>query len=255
MVSRIFTLAGIATFMGVAIAASATGCSNDSGVVATNVDAGARDAAREAFVPSTGDDDYEPAESCASKDPVDAAKLPYAKALRSPGACSSDEVAALAKYYGEQNPANLSVADWAATVSETCAACVFTDHDAEEWGPLLVEDDAFAGVNRGGCIEIQSKSEACGRAYEQAITCMTVTCLPPAQGGSSTCSTPRETNECITDAVTMGPCAEAYASAKRECGAALGDYEKACGPKTEGEYGFEATIPAHCGGSAPDAGD
>ena len=256
MVSRIFTLAGIATFMGAVIAAGAAGCTNDdAGATATDVDAGATDAARDRFVPPTGgDDDDEPAESCAAKDPIDAAKIPYAKAARSPCACSSDEVTALAEYYREQNPGNLSVADWAATVSESCAACAFTAIDAETWGPLLVEGDKLAGVNRGGCIELASKSEACGRAYEQVITCMVVMCLPPAQGGSGTCSTQAEFNACRDEVVGTGPCAEVYAAVERECGSNLGDYERAC-TATAGKYSFEATIPAHCGGTADaDAG-
>ena len=254
MVSRIFTLAGVATLMGIAIAASATGCSNDEGAAAPEVDAGAKDAARDGFVPPpAGDDDDEPVESCISKEPMDAKSIPYAKALRSPGACSSDEVKALVKYFDEQE--EVSVADWAATVSDTCAACVFTATDAEEWGPVLVQDDKLAGVNRGGCIELASKSETCGRAYEQAITCMIEMCLPSAQGGSSTCSTAQEVNECITNVVSVGACAEVYAAANQECGEDLGDYEKTCGPTKEGQHIFEVTIPVHCGGTPePDAG-
>lgn len=254
MVNRVFTLAGIAALMGTVMTAGAVGCSNDDdGAATTDVDAGTTDAGRDRFVPPGSDDDDEPVESCATKDPVDATKIPYAKALRSPGACSSAEVATLVKHYGEQDPNNISAADWAATVSEGCAACVFTAPDAEEWGPLLVEGDRFVGVNRGGCVELASESEACGKAYEQALRCMIVACLPSSQSGFGTCRTQAEFDACRTDTggLFAGPCAGAYAALQQECGSALNTYERACTP-SGAKYIFQGTIPVHCGGTAPD---
>ena len=249
--------------MGAVAAAGAVGCTNaDDGVAAANVDAGmtAKDAGHDVFVPTGGDDDERP-ESCASKDPVDAAKIPYRKAKRSPGACSTEEVETLVKYYDERDPNDVSVASWAATVSETCAACAFTPADAEEWGPLLVEGDKFVGVSRGGCIELASGKEACGRAYEQTVSCIVLSCLPPAQhgfGGFGTCATQAEFNACRAEVVDTGPCADAYAKLEQECGSDFGAYELACrapaGSPAGGRYAFEGTIPAHCGGTAPDAG-
>lgn len=265
MVGRAVSLAGIATLMGAIAAAGAVGCANDDdGLAATDVDAGtkAQDAGRDVFVPpSDDDDDDERPESCASKEPVDATKIPYTKALRSPGACSRDEVETLVKYYDEQDPNKVSVASWAATVSDTCAACAFTVADADEWGPLLVEGDKFVGVSRGGCIEIASGKEACGRAYEQTVSCIVLSCLPPAQhgfGGFGTCATQSEFDACRAEVLGTGPCAVAYAALQQECGSDFSAYEEACrapaGSPAGGRYAFEGTIPAHCGGSAPDEG-
>lgn len=253
MVSRVFTFAGIATFMGALVTTGAVGCSNDDGAAATTADAGSTDARADRVVPEPVEED-EGHESCASTHPIDVGAIHYSKAATSPGACSSAEVAALAKYYEEHDLKGLSLATWAATVSETCAACVFTDHDAEEWGPLLVEDDAFAGVNRGGCIEIQSKSEACGSAYTKVLACMIAMCLPPSAGGSSTCSTQAELNDCRNEVLTTGACADAYATLQEECGSAnIETYERACNPEGA-TVGFEGAITAHCGGTRPDAG-
>ena len=254
MVSRVFTLAGIATFMGALIAAGAAGCTNDDGAPVTNTDAGATDAGPDRFVPVGDDDDEGPPESCVSTHPFDPSVIHYSKAARSPGACSSDEAAALVKYYEEHDLKGLSVASWAATVSETCAACVFTDHDAEEWGPLLVEDDKLVGVNRGGCVEIQSKSEACGSAYETVIACIVTMCFPASAGGSSTCSTQAEFNDCRNEVLTTGACADVYATLEQECGSTnVETYERACNPEGA-KVEFEGAITAHCGGTAPDAG-
>ncbi|MBX3210351.1 MAG: hypothetical protein KF764_35290 [Labilithrix sp.] len=253
MVSRVFGLAGIAVLAGAVMAVGAAGCSNeDDGATATDVDAGTTDAGRDRFVPDDGDDDDEPAESCASKDPVDVTTVPYAKALRSPGACSTAEVATLSSYY-DLNASTLSVAGWAASVSEACAACAFTASDAEAWGPLLVEGDSFVGANRGGCLEIASEKETCGRAYEQALRCMLVACLPTSQGGVGTCRTQAEFDACRSDRAGLlaGPCADAFASLQKECGAALNSYERACTP-SGAKYVFQGTIPAHCGGTAPE---
>lgn len=253
MKSRAVTLASIAVLMGAVMAIGAAGCSNeDDGVAAPDVDAGATDAGRDRSAPNNGDDDDdEPAESCASKDPVDVTTVPYAKALRSPGACSTAEVATLSSYY-DLNVSTLSIAGWAGSVSEACAACAFTASDADEWGPLLFQGDSFVGANRGGCLEIASEKEACGRAYEQALRCMLVACLPTSQGGFGTCRTQSEFDACRTDRASLlaGPCADAYASLQTECGASLSTYEQACTP-SGAKYVFQGTIPAHCGGTAP----
>jgi len=253
MVSRVFTLASIATLTGAVMAAGAAGCTNDDdGAATTDVDAGATgtDAGRDRFVPSESEDDEdEPAESCASKEPIDTTNIPYAKASTSPGACGSDEMAALVKYYGEHDMNTISVADWAATVSATCAACAFTPSDAEAWGPLLVEGDTLVGVNRGGCVELASKKEACGRAYEQTISCLVLSCPTPARGG--TCSTSSEFDECRNEVFSTGPCAAAYAEVNQECGSDLQAYERACRP-AGAKYDIEGPLAAHCGGTAPD---
>jgi len=158
-------------------------------------------------------------------------------------------MAALVKYYGEHDANTISVADWAATVSETCAACAFTASDAEAWGPLLVEGDKLVGVNRGGCIELASKNEACGRAYEQTISCLLLMCLSPERG--STCSTTSELNECRNEVFSTGPCADAYAEVEQECGSgSLQGYEQACRPEGA-KYDIEGPLAAHCGGTAP----
>jgi len=235
--------------MGTVMAAGAAGCSpnEDGGVAATDEDAGTKDAGHDRGVPEE--------DSCAAKKPIDPTTIPYAKALRVPGACSNDEVKALTKYYSEHSevPDDLSVAKWAETVSESCAACAFTASTAEAWGPLLVDGDTFLQANRGGCVEIASGKEACGRAYEQVNGCLILACFAPPQGGLGRCTTQAEFDACRNEVLSTGQCAGASEAVEQECGAKLSSYQKACGAGATNVVG--AVIPAHCGGAAPGDGD
>ncbi len=258
MANKIFALATISALMCAAMAAGAAGCSsNDDPVPATDDDAGVKDAGRDRALPN--DEEDPPPESCASKEAVDATKLPYTKALKSPGACTSDEVKALIDYFDKTDQNKVSIAAWSATVSDTCAACAFTPTTAEKWGPLVYEGDKLSVANRGGCIELASEKESCGRAYEQVLRCPIVACLPTSQGGFGTCSSQAEFDECRGDTTSLyeGPCAGAMAAVQQECGTSLSAAETACKPAAGAKYIFEATIPAHCGGEPtedPDAG-
>ncbi len=254
MIKKVFALASVSALMGVVMAAGAAGCSsNETGVAPTENDAGVKDASGDRGVPKTGEEEEEEEEGCAAKKQVDAKSFPYTKAAKSPGACSNDELKALTKYYSE-NPQDPSIAEWSKTVSETCASCVFTAADGDAWGPLLIEGDKLTGANLGGCIELASEKEGCGRAYEQLIRCYTVACLPPSQGGSGTCATQAEFNLCRNDrdGLNAGACADAATTLQQECGSSFPSYEQACAPPAGAKYIFEVTVPAHCGGTGPD---
>jgi len=162
MVGRVSTLAGIATLMGAVAADGAAGCtSDDDGVAATDADAAttAKDAGRDVFVPVGGGDDEQP-ESCASKDPVDAAKIPYeglevAGCVFERGGGDAREVITtsrtrtMSRSPGGRRP-------WARP-----ARHAHSRPRTPRWGPLLVEGDEFVGVSRGRCIEIARGKDAC----------------------------------------------------------------------------------------------
>jgi len=260
MVKKLFALASVSALAGI-VAATGAGCTTETVVPAEDVDAGPKDAGRDRAVVDPGDDDDDDEiPSCAAKEPVTLTKIPYTTALQVPGACTTADLAKLVAYFDANREAkDFTVAKWAAEVSETCSQCVFTDEAAEKWGPLLVKDDELNSLNYGGCIEIQSDNEACGRAYQQFRQCPFQACVPTQQGGESTCKTQDEFDACMDDLQGLyngGPCEASLVAAQKECGANVGAYEEACKPPTGAKYIFEPWITAHCiSGESPDAGE
>ena len=184
--------------------------------------------------------DAGPAEptSCLSTDPIDATQYPYtptAPALR--GKCTATELAALSSYY-RANATSLDLDGWRASVGADCSACAFGDADGATWAPLLVGDDGQFAVNRGGCVEAVSGSEACGRAYQQYQDCTVDACLV-------NCTTQAEFTQCRQDqAVLTTSCKGALENVKSACGETnIGQYETACKGTT---YTFEGPIKVMC---------
>ena len=251
MMKRIFDLASISALGGLTAAASAAGCSSDESTGAPT-DAGIDVKRGKDAGPPVGEptEPGEP-ESCLSTDPIDATRFPYAKARESAGACTDDELASISAFFKEKTGANqdVVVSEWSKEVGEKCAKCAFSMSDAAEWGPIIVKDDRLENVNRGGCIEVLSGNEACGRAYQQVTECRLEACL-------AKCKTQDEFTACLQDAqgIFTGPCKEAYDLMDKECGNNLGTYEKACRGT---EWTFEGPIKIQCitGGGESDAGD
>jgi hypothetical protein len=174
-------------------------------------------------------------------DKINEAAFGYATALRAPGACTAEEASKLGAYYGERADSETPapVDEWRKEVSPQCAECVFSDGSGATWTPLIVENNALAFVNRGGCIEIVSGNESCGRAYQHVTTCRAQAC--------DKCQTSEDYFDCIRDAVSLyfaaGPCESAYEALVEACGNQLGSFEAAC---DNGEWTFEAPIRVQC---------
>ena len=93
-------------------------------------------------------------------------------------------------------------------------------------------------VNRGGCIELASGNEACGRAYQQFQDCTIDACLKD-------CQTQAEFTKCRQDATVLTTsCKSAFDSLKSTCGESnIGAYEQKCKGTT---YTFEGPIKRAC---------
>lgn len=248
---KVFALGSITALVGMA---SAAGCSS-TGLL--EPDGSQRDAAPDATserrpVPRPQDDvDPWPSPRPAQCEPIDATKFPYTKALKAAGACTDDERKAIGAYFKAKTDANeeVSVAAWSKEVSATCAACAFGAEDAGAWSPILVKADQLENVNRGGCIEIVSGSEDCGRAYQQAVECRIEACrkCPKTQD---------EFAECVGDEASYSgvACKDAFDGMRTACGDGLAAYRDACKGTA---WTFDGPIRVQCitGGVDPDAGD
>lgn len=248
MVKKLFALASVTALAGIVSAVGAAGCSEtvveDSPTDAGSPDTGAK---KEAGPPE--EEEPEP-ESCLTKDPIDATKIPYTKALVAAGACTAKEQEDFTKYFKDNSDNGIKVSQWKTSVSEDCAACIFTTADADAWGPIIVSaKDGIETVNRGGCIEIQTGSVECGRAYQQYSECRLQACL-------AECKTQEEFSACLQDttAIYQGPCAASVKNAIDTCGDNIDAAETAC---KNTAYTFDAPIKSQCvtGGSQVDAGD
>jgi len=251
MMKRIFALASVSALGGLTAAASAAGCSSDEAAGSRPTDAGIDVKRGKEAGPAVDPTEAGDLESCLSTDPIDATRFPYAKAVKSAGACTEDDLKAISAFFEEKTNAGdeVLVSEWSKEVSEQCSKCAFTTSDAAEWGPILVKDDRLENVNRGGCIEVLSGSEACGRAYQQVTECRLEACI-------AKCKTQDEFTACLQDAegIFDGPCKESYDLMDEDCGAMLGAYETGCRGT---DWTFEGPVKVQCitGGAAGDAGD
>ncbi|MBX3206137.1 MAG: hypothetical protein KF764_13790 [Labilithrix sp.] len=249
MVKKLFALASVTALAGLVSAVGAAGCSET--VVESNpTDAGTPDAKAKADV-APGDDDDDDDSTCLSTDPIDATQFPYTKAVKSAGACTTAEAAALSAFFKTKVDAkeDVLVSEWSQEVSATCRACVFSDGAGETWTPIIVKDDKLDNVNRGGCIEILTGNEACGEAYQQVTECRLEACLIK-------CKTQEEFSACLQDsqAIFAGPCKDSVTKVVDVCGKALDAAETGCKGK---DWTFDGPIKVQCvtGGGQVDAGD
>lgn len=201
-------------------------------------------------VVDAGNDNSRATATCLNKNPIDATAFPYKKAApKSPHACTVKELTEIGAYYKAHAADDDLVTTWPSSVSPACAQCVFTSDQtaapATSWGPIVVGDDETGSptfsVNRGGCIEQVSGSEACGRSYQQFQDCTIQACLVD-------CKTQSDFTQCRQDATVLTTsCKDAFASVKRDCGETkIGTYETACKGTT---YTFEGPIKVACIGA------
>ncbi len=174
--------------------------------------------------------------TCFSPTLIDATKYAYAPALVSVGACTTNELAALVSFE-DNEPPKATLADLEAQVGSTCRACAFTERTAALWGPFLTNGANGSGNDYGGCMQVKSGKEACGRTYHQAAMCRDEAC-------ASGCTTAQQSRDCrASSAVFGGPCKGAYDALTTACGASLGPSQSAC---SLGKYAFQGAVAAQC---------
>jgi hypothetical protein len=250
MVNKIFALASVSALAGLVSTVAAAGCSDKDQANPSDATTGTKPGI-EAGSPTdkeggTASDD----EACMAKQAIDETQFPYKKAVKQPGACTAKELDDLSKFFRAKAGAeDISMKEWAGTVSAGCAKCVFSDGTAASWTPILTtKDDKLDDVNRGGCIEIVSGKQRCGEAYQHVADCRMEACV-------NTCDTGRKFNECLQDVqgIFTGPCKGAYDALFKECGEDLGTYEQACKGNA---WTFEGPVKVQCvTGGASTGGD
>jgi hypothetical protein len=246
MVNKIFALASVSALTGLVSAVAAAGCSsnNDPPKATPGVEAGGPSkTGQEAGAPDDNGDPNAPEKSstdCMETKAIDVTKFPYEKAKKQPNACTAKELDDLSAFFTDtaKKTQDISIKDWENVVSANCAQCVFSDGAGTEWTPILVKGDKLDNVNRGGCIEIASGKEACGRAYQNVAECRLAAC-------TDTCDTPDGFTKCLQDVegIFTGPCKAAYSSLEKECGTDLPKYEASCKGTS---YTFEGPIKVQC---------
>ncbi|MBX3197128.1 MAG: hypothetical protein KF894_03140 [Labilithrix sp.] len=170
----------------------------------------------------------EPPALCSAENQIDSTKFPYKPPRVVANACTPSELDALVTFFrsmaipGEDVP----VAEWSAEVSVGCAQCVFGDGSGATWPPIVTRGDRIDFVNRGGCIELASGSDVCGRSYQQAEACR-VTAYRECSGepgvGESRCSYARSERDAVCPS--------------------LAEHESTCAST---QFTFEAPIRAQC---------
>ncbi|MBX3206140.1 MAG: hypothetical protein KF764_13805 [Labilithrix sp.] len=245
MVKKIFALASVSALTGLVSAAAAAGCSSNEETKAgaadgapppTQVKDGGETPDRDR--PGTG---TRPGAECMETRDIDMTRVPYSRAKKTANACTTKELDDLSGFFRNkaQNAQDIVISDWAKVVSEGCASCVFSEGTGAEWAPILTKDNKLDDVNRGGCIEIASGKEACGRAYQHVAECRLEAC-------SNTCDTAEGFTACLQDVqgIFSGPCKSAYDDLDKECGAKeLPTYEAACKGNA---FTFEGPIKVQC---------
>ena len=185
------------------------------------------------------DDDDDDVRTCLSTASIDATQYPYTRARAAvTGACTQAELTTISNYYRDNVAVGIPLDSWEASVSPDCAACAFGDPGDATWAPILVDDNGKLDINRGGCLEVVSGSEACGRAYQQYQDCTIDACL-------QNCTTQEEFTKCRQDpAVHTTACKDAVQNVKSACGETnLTLYESMCKGTT---YTFEGPINVMC---------
>jgi hypothetical protein len=154
---------------------------------------------------------------------IDATALPWeTPAAAQAGACTTADLAAFEKAI----PTAKSDDDLKKAVPAACAACLFTDVSKPGWGPLpevaSSSSPQVATVNLGGCYELVTGSEACGKAMQHALDCGFTACdacRPGDQTAYDQCLAKAQTTTCksiVADARTACAAVDASLLAKAQ---------------------------------------
>jgi hypothetical protein len=244
MIKYVFALASITTLSGAVIAASVAGCGSPDEAPADPTDAGNTDARRPTPTPPVGDDENEATKTCLSDKQIDVTAVPYKPPAIQLGACDDGAIKViedLVKTNPKATYADLKTA--LSKHSETCAKCVF-GADGEKWAPIVESGDKVA-LNRGGCVDIVSGKEGCGKAYQQWDQCLEEACKTCEDGDRQACASDAQKAE-----AACGTSSEALLKA---CGNDVNTYIQSC--FKPGELIIKGPITKQCiGGGIKDAG-
>ncbi len=237
---KLFALASASALTGLLAATGAAGCTTETTETTPTQDAGTSDAKKTPTLVSDDGGD----QLCYQSDPFDATTIPYKKARVLPGSCAPNLPTVLDLLFATPQVTADALHDGLANeISQACADCAVAADDGDSWAPV-VWDGVQLIQNIGGCLEVVSGSENCGRAYTQWNGCLNTVCRK--------CTTQNEAAACLQN-VQSAACSDATQALTTACGNNVNSYISACNPP--GKLGVYEAIIKLCGGTpASDAG-
>jgi hypothetical protein len=236
MASKLFALAGFTGLTGLVFTVAAAGCSSSTTSSGGGDDSGtATDAKKDSSTtkPDADEGDTGPA-TCPTTDAIDTSAYPWKPPAVDLGKCTTDDLNKFVAYLDANDTA--TYADWKTKsgVSTTCAGCLFGP-DGTTWKPFVEDNGDLAELNVGGCIQIASGKEACGKSYQNWFDCRFEACAD-CPDDSNTLS------KCLS-AASKGACKAANDNVITQCGQEITDYQDAC---SGDKFVFEGPIKAQC---------
>ncbi len=240
MFTKLFALASVSALTGLLAATGAAGCTTETNETTPKEDAGTSDANKPPVLASDDGGD----QLCYKDDPYDATTIPYEKARVLLGSCGANLPNVLDLLFANSQLTADELHDGLADqISQACADCAVAADGGDSWAPV-VWDGVQLIQNLGGCLEVVSGSEDCGRAYTQWNGCLDTVC--------GKCSTQTEATACLQNAQSTA-CSDATQALTTACGNNVNSYINACFPP--GKPGLYQAIIKLCGGTpASDAG-
>jgi hypothetical protein len=258
MVKRLLGLAAVTGLAGIVLAASASGCSTTEIVQQPIADSGQAEVRSPTLNPDASESQIP---TCELPVPSNLDSIPYEPPTIAAGACSQADITSVESLISSNPSATFAdiLKTLQASANKGCAACVFgPDTDA---GPapttwpaivLLTTNDAnqtAVPVTGGGCMQIISGNQNCGKAFDEYYFCLNYVC--------SACSSQTEFDTCGNDATTpTGACAPAIQSMQQACGTNFSTYLDTCFPQAD-PADFIGSMRAQCvagGAGISDAG-
>lgn len=232
---KIFALGAYAGITGLIMTVGAAGCSSSSTSPADTADTGTdQKSPKPPTAPPDPGDGGETGPACPTTAAIDTSAYPWKPPEIELGKCTTTDLTTFVNYLDANSTA--TYADWKSKsgVSATCAGCLF-GADGATWHPFVEQNGDLAELNVGGCIQIASGKEACGKAYQNWFDCRFEACAdcPDDQNTLSKC----------LSAASKGACKAANDNVITQCGQDITNYQDAC---SGDKFVFEGAIKAQC---------
>lgn len=234
---KLFALASVTALTGLIATVAASGCSSTTIAEGPVAETGSPDVKTSPKEASVIPDDAPSSTECKGAIAVDVSMLPWKAPNIATGACSEKELADFVKYIDANQ--NAKFADWKKSVANmACSDCIFGKEADPKWKPLLEDAKGqLIEIDVGGCIQIASGKEACGKAYQNWFDCRFEACNDCPQGDTAALQ------KCL-GAASKSACKKAFDDVSTVCGdTTVADAETACNGD---KFVFEGPIRAQC---------
>ena len=220
MVKKLFALASVSALAGLVSAAGVSGCTTETVTQGGGGDAGSSDAKKDSKgTVDTDSGEEEDPPLCYKEDPVDATGIEYKAARVKAGSCTTNVDKVLEDLIAANKEATFDdlKAALAKDESQECADCVFAEDDGT-WAPIVTKSGKVDNINLGGCLEVVSGNEDCGKGYTQWNACLESVCAKCEDDDAQACGQDAQSTACKE-------ATEAFGTA---CGSSVNAYIKEC---------------------------